>query len=118
MEFVVLDAGAGSPHDRNLTTVRPAISMKLPHETWPTSSILLVLFGASLLAVGSYFLVLRPPLLPEDLRFVGVSQAQLEAVAPRLAPWLTYVFRVLGGDISATGIFGDGSGGNILSFSS
>jgi hypothetical protein len=78
--------------------------MKPPRETWPFSSILLILFGASLLVVGVYFLALRPPLLPEDLRYVGASQAQLEAVAPQLASWLTQVFRVLGGYVSATGI--------------
>ncbi|QDM15532.1 hypothetical protein FNL55_05900 [Tardiphaga sp. vice352] len=78
--------------------------MKLPTKQWPVSSIFLILFGSGLLAVGAYFLVLRPPLLPEDLRYVGASQAQLEAVAPQLTLWLTQVFRVLGGYISATGI--------------
>jgi hypothetical protein len=78
--------------------------MKLSRETWPISSILLIVFGASLLAIGAYFLALRPPLLPEDLRYLGASPAQLEAAAPRLALWLTQVFRVLGGYVSATGI--------------
>lgn len=104
MEFVVLDGGPGSPQDPNSPAITVDGFMKLPQETWPISSILLLLFGASLLAVGVYFLMLRPPLLPEDLRFLGASQAQLEAVAPRLASWLTNVFRVLGGFISATGI--------------
>lgn len=78
--------------------------MKIPLKKWPISSILLIMFGTGLLAVGAYFLVLRPPLLPEDLRYLGASQAQLVAVAPRLASWLTLVFRVLGGAVSATGI--------------
>lgn len=81
-----------------------AFSMTLANSKWPISSILLILFGASLLAVGAYFVALRPPLLPEDLRYMGASQAQFEAIAPRLTVWLTQVFRVLGGYISATGI--------------
>lgn len=78
--------------------------MKQARETWPISSVLLILFGAGLLVMGAYFLVLRPPLLPEDFRYLGASQSQLEAAAPRLASWLTQVFRVLGGYVSATGI--------------
>jgi hypothetical protein len=78
--------------------------MTLTNSKWPISSILLILFGASLLAVGAYFVALRPPLLPEDLRYMGASQAQLDAIAPRLTVWLTQVFRVLGGYVSATGI--------------
>jgi hypothetical protein len=78
--------------------------VKLPLKKWPISSILLIMFGTGLLAVGAYFLVLRPPLLPEDVRYLGASEAQLEAVVPRLAPWLTQLFRVLGGYVSATGI--------------
>jgi hypothetical protein len=51
-----------------------------------------------------YFIFLRPPLLPEDLRYMGASRAQLDSVAPGLAVWLTKVFRVMGGYVSATGI--------------
>jgi hypothetical protein len=71
---------------------------------WSVSSILLLLFGTYLLFMGVYFVLLRPPLLPEDLRYMGASQAQLETAAPRLAAWLTHVFRVMGGFVSATGI--------------
>jgi hypothetical protein len=71
---------------------------------WSLSSILLLLFGIYLLFMGSYFLLLRPPLLPEDLRYMGASQAQLEMAAPRLTAWLTQVFRVMGGFVSASGI--------------
>jgi hypothetical protein len=54
--------------------------------------------------IGVYFIMFRPPLLPEDLRDIGVSQAQLESAAPGLIDWLKQVFRVLGGYVSATGI--------------
>jgi hypothetical protein len=43
-------------------------------------------------------------LLPEDLRYMGASQTQLESAAPGLTVWLTQVFRVMGGYVSATGI--------------
>jgi hypothetical protein len=71
---------------------------------WSMSSILLLLFGAYLLFMGVYFVLLRPPLLPEDLRYMGASQVQLETAAPRLTAWLTQVFRVMGGFVFATGI--------------
>jgi RsiW-degrading membrane proteinase PrsW (M82 family) len=70
----------------------------------PLSSSLLVLFGAALVLMGLYFALLRPPLLPEDVRFFGASQAQLDSVAPQLASWLKQVFRVMGGYVAATGV--------------
>ena len=77
---------------------------KAAGRTWSMSSILLFLFGTILVVVGAYFIVIRPALLPEDLRYLGASQAQIETAAPRLAAWLGHVFRVLGGYIAATGI--------------
>lgn len=72
--------------------------------SWPLSAVLLMLFGIMLIGMGVYFAALRPPLLPEDLRYIGASQLQLEAAAPRLAIWLAQVFRVMGGYVAATGI--------------
>lgn len=77
---------------------------KAAGRTWSTSSILLFFFGTILVFVGAYFIVIRPALLPEDLRYLGASQAQIEIAAPRLAAWLGHVFLVLGGYIAATGI--------------
>jgi hypothetical protein len=54
--------------------------------------------------VGFYFIFLRPPLLPEDLRFMAVSREQLQAVAPRLVLWLRWVFTVLGGNMAGIGM--------------
>lgn len=48
-------------------------------------------------------MILRPPLLPEDIRFMGLA-GQLDPVRPRLEGWLTYVFDVMGGYILATGV--------------
>jgi uncharacterized membrane protein YfcA len=72
--------------------------------SWPISSVLLGTFGVCLLFIGLYFILSRPPFLAEDLRYIGVSQAQIESVAPGLGDWLNQVFRVLGGYVSATGI--------------
>jgi hypothetical protein len=78
--------------------------MKSANSSWPLSSILLLLLGAGLVLMGLYFILLRPPLLPEDLRYMAVSQAQLESAAPRLTGWLAQVFRVMGGYVAATGV--------------
>ena len=53
--------------------------------------------------MGFYFLLLRPPLLPEDIRFMALSDAQLDAVRPELEEWLSHVFQVMGGFVVATG---------------
>jgi hypothetical protein len=68
--------------------------------------------GLSLLAacgifqtgMGFYFLRLRPTLLPEDERFIGLSLDALARVAPGLPVWLDRVFVVLGGHAMATGL--------------
>jgi hypothetical protein len=78
--------------------------MKFSSSTWPVSSILLVAFGVALLVMGFYFMFLRPTLLPEDLRYMGVSATQLSAAVPRLAAWLNRVFSVLGGYVFASGV--------------
>lgn len=78
-------------------TPRPTIG------SWTTSAILLALSGASLALVGVYFLLLRPPLLPEDVRYIGLADNELASVRPALELWLSQVFRVMGGYILATG---------------
>ena len=71
---------------------------------WPPSAILLVAAGVTLVGTGLYFLLLRPPLLPEDVRYLGLGLEQLAAVRPRLEAWLGHVFRVMGGYVLATGV--------------
>lgn len=78
--------------------------MKAPVNPWTTSSVSLALAGMIIAGIGLYFIALRPPLLPEDVRYMDLSVAELEAIGPRLAMWLTQVFRVLGGYALATGI--------------
>ena len=60
--------------------------------------------GLILMGMGAYFALLRPPLLPEDLRYVGASLAQIQSVIPGLLPWVSRVFGVLGGYMFATGL--------------
>ena len=64
---------------------------------------LIGLCGAYQVGLGIYFIALRPPLLPEDLRFFGVGREALRMVLPRLEPWLHLVFTVLGGQMAAVG---------------
>jgi hypothetical protein len=71
---------------------------------WPASAIFLGVFGFALIAMGLYFILIRPPLLPEDLRYIGMGAEQAQAAAPGLAAWLGHVFRVMGGHIIAAGI--------------
>ena len=71
---------------------------------WTLSATLLAGAGASLVLVGLYFLFLRPALLPEDVRFMAISEEQMASVGPQLEAWLSQVFDVMGGYVVATGI--------------
>ena len=64
----------------------------------------LALGGIFLMLMGLYFAFIRPPLLPEDLRYIDTSAIRLQAEMPRLLSWLARVFDVLGGYIFATGL--------------
>ena len=76
----------------------------LTRDLWPLSSLVLAAAGVALVGTGLYFMLLRPPLLPEDVRYMDLSAVQIEVVRPRLEAWLTLVFRVMGGYVIATGI--------------
>ena len=60
--------------------------------------------GFWLIALGGYFMFLRPPLLPEDLRYLGSSATQVEMLLPHLASWLQNVFTVMGGFMAGCGV--------------
>ena len=79
--------------------------MRLISTSWPCSSILLIVAGVALSIVGLYFILVRPPLLPEDVRYMALPATQLDAVRPQFETWLAHVFKVMGGYILATGIF-------------
>ncbi len=59
--------------------------------------------GAWLIALGLYFLFLRPALLPEDPKYIGRSLEAIRAAMPGLERWLGHVFNVMGGFMVATG---------------
>ena len=60
--------------------------------------------GIWLIGLGAYFMFARPPLLPEDLRYLGSSAIQVEVLLPQLASWLRNVFSVMGGFIAGCGV--------------
>ena len=68
------------------------------------AQISLGLGGLILMGMGAYFAFLRPPLLPEHARYVGASLVQIQSAIPGFLPWVTRVFGVLGGYMSATGL--------------
>lgn len=70
----------------------------------PYSSTILVLCGIILMGLGLYFVFLRPPLLPEDPRYIGTSLAEIQATVPGLFNWLQKVFWVMGGYVFTTGL--------------
>ena len=78
--------------------------MRATTGSWTISSILLAMAGATLVVTGLYFVLVRPPLLAEDLRYMALSAAQLDAVKPRIELWLAHVFQVMGGYVFATGV--------------
>lgn len=68
------------------------------------SALIFLACGVWLIGLGLYFALLRPALLPEDLRFMGSSLPQIQAALPGLERWLRHVFVVMGGFMAAAGI--------------
>lgn len=65
---------------------------------------LLTVCGAWLIALGTYFVLIRPALLPEDPRFIGTPIERLREAAPGLEAWLRIVFTVMGGFMAGAGV--------------
>lgn len=76
----------------------------LDRRKWTPSALLLTMTGIVVVGIGIYFVLFRPPLLPEDVRYMQLTEGDLSAVGQRLRDWLGYVFTVLGGFAMATGI--------------
>jgi hypothetical protein len=70
----------------------------------PYSAFFLLLGGFLLIAMGIYFIFLRPPLLPEDLKYIGSSLSAIQNNIPDLSVWLQKVFWVMGGYLFTTGL--------------
>ncbi|NNM73875.1 hypothetical protein [Enterovirga aerilata] len=65
---------------------------------------LLALWGTYQIGLGTYFIALRPTLLPEDERAIGANLGNLAAVAPGFPDWADRVLVVLGGQAAAAGL--------------
>ena len=68
------------------------------------STWMLTACGVWLVGLGLYFIVLRPPLLPEDPRFMGTTLEQIRISVPGLEGWLRKVFTVMGGFMAGAGV--------------
>ncbi|MDO8769189.1 MAG: hypothetical protein Q7K57_10865 [Burkholderiaceae bacterium] len=69
----------------------------------PLSAKVFLVCGFYLVALGLYFIFLRPALLPEDSRYIGSSLEAIRIAVPGLERWLGLVFKVMGGFMVATG---------------
>ena len=70
----------------------------------PYSASILAFGGFLLLAMGIYFIFIRPPLLPEDLRYMKITLPMEEDKMQDLQMWLRKVFWVMGCYIFTTGL--------------
>ncbi|WP_454259005.1 hypothetical protein [Pseudoxanthomonas mexicana] len=76
------------------------------------SGILLLVLGLLTMGTAVFFLVLRPALLPEDIRHTGIDPGTLP---PAFLELLGTVFRTWGGFIAGFGVLLLGIGGFLLS---
>ncbi len=60
--------------------------------------------GIWLIGLGLYFMLLRPPLLPEDLRYMGTNAGEIQSGLPGLERWTHRVFTVMGGFMTGAGV--------------
>ena len=72
---------------------RPSVSM-----------FIFITCGIWLIGLGLYFMFLRPPLLPEDLRYMRAVPSEIQSAVPGLEIWLQRVFTVMGGFITGAGL--------------
>ena len=70
----------------------------------PYSASFLTLGGFLLAGMGIYFVFLRPPLLPEDSKYIGLSLSAIQNNIPGLSVWLQKVFWVMGCYIFSVGL--------------
>lgn len=70
----------------------------------PYSASILALGGFMLVAMGAYFVFIRPTLLPEDYRYIGTTPLFIQEKIPQLSIWLQKVFWVLGAYVFTSGL--------------
>lgn len=78
--------------------------MKIQKTRPSVAMLLFIVCGVWLMGLGLYFIFLRPPLLPEDFRYMGTSPVEIQSVLPGLERWLQRVFTVMGGFMTGTGL--------------
>jgi hypothetical protein len=67
----------------------------------PMTGALILTLGILTMGAGAFFMGVRPPLLPEDLRYTGVDPA---ALPPEFLEWLGIVFATWGGFVGGFGL--------------
>ena len=72
---------------------------RLPRSAW-----LFAACGVWMTGLGLYFIFIRPPLLPEDPRYIGSTLPDIQATLPGLSRWLGRVFTVMGGFMAGAGV--------------
>ena len=77
---------------------------EMPTPRPPVSRFLLTACGIWLIGLGLYFMFQRPPLLPEDVRYMGTSLAEIHSAAPGFERWMHRVFTVMGGFMTGAGV--------------
>lgn len=87
-----------------MSDLRSTSTMTLHTSTPRAAMWLLTALGVWLVALGTYFVFVRPALLPEDPSFIGVPLARLREAAPGLEAWLRIVFTVMGGFMTGAGV--------------
>ena len=70
----------------------------------PYSASCLTIGGLLLAGMGLYFIFFRPPLLPEDLKYMNTTLSVVQNNIFNLSAWLQKVFWVMGGYIFTTGL--------------
>ena len=70
----------------------------------PYSAFFLLLGGFLLAGMGIYFIFLRPSLLPEDSKYIGLPLSTIQNNIPGLSGWLQKVFWVMGCYIFTAGL--------------
>lgn len=68
------------------------------------SVLIFIACGIWMIGLGLYFMFVRPPLLPEDLRYMGTSLGEIKSAIPGLERWLNRVFSVMGGFMTGAGV--------------
>ena len=83
--------------------VTPGLSPRAAGKSRHVSRWMLTACGVWLVGLGFYFIALRPPLLPEDPRFMGITLEQVRISVPGHEAWLRKVFTVMGGFMAGAG---------------